>query len=153
MARISYTFMDPVRLSYSQSYSVESEFRLVAIFLQPLTELGGVKDARLYFLPSGTWLRQGNVFTSVCQSFFSQGGEGCLTDIPLGRHPPGRQPPEKIALGRHPLRSTPSEAYPMEAPPPRSTPLDGHCMRTVCSLLECFLVKLFCAVFAKKYAK
>ena len=46
-------------------------------------------------------LRQGNVFTPVCQSFRSQGwgsasvhaGIHPRVDTPLGRHPPGRHPP------------------------------------------------------------
>ena len=44
-------------------------------------------------------LREGNVFTPVCQSFCSQGGlpkcmlEYTPRETPWGRHPPGQTPP------------------------------------------------------------
>ena len=51
-----------------------------------------------FLLPSATKLRQGNIFTSVCQEFCPQGGL-CLSACwdthpsPLGRHPPGADSP------------------------------------------------------------
>ena len=47
--------------------------------------------------PSVTKLRQGNVFTCVCQSFCSRGGVSGRH--PLGIHPPGRHPPAQCILG------------------------------------------------------
>ena len=75
---------------------------------------------RYPFLPPATKLWQGNVFTPVYQSFFSQGG----VSVPMhaGIHTPGRHP-----LGRHPLADTPSrQTPPGQTPPsPTATAADG----------------------------
>ena len=83
-------------------------------------------------LPPATKLRQGNVFTPVCQSFCSQGGV-CHTppwsdtpwaDIPLGRHPlpwadtpqgdtPRQTPPLADTPGRYPWADTPWQTSPL----------------------------------------
>ena len=89
-----------------------------------------------------TKLLKGNVFTPVCQSFCSQGGEGAcpsacwdtslpgqtplIKHTPLGRHLLGRHTP----LGRHPSGQTPP-SRPASRPPDRhppwtDTPLDRH---------------------------
>ena len=54
----------------------------------------------LIYLPSATKLRQGNVFTPVCQSFHSQGGSAA---VQAGIHTaPGRYTPQQVhPLGRY----------------------------------------------------
>ena len=56
------------------------------------------------YLPSATKLRQGNIFTSVCQEFCSRGGV-CLSacwDTTPQADPPGRHPRvDTPSLGRH----------------------------------------------------
>ena len=52
------------------------------------------------FLPAATNFGQGNIFTSVCQEFCSQGGGVCLSACwdtpPRTRHtPPGADPPDQ----------------------------------------------------------
>ena len=76
------------------------------------------------FLPSATQLRQGNVFTPVCQLFCSHEGRGVS-----GRHTPSGQTPL--------LADTPPADTPLTGRhPPPWRPLQ----RTVRILLECFLV-------------
>ena len=57
------------------------------------------------FLPPATKLRQGNVFTPVCQSFCSLGVSATplLVRHPLGRHPQADTPWADALLGRYPL--------------------------------------------------
>ena len=107
-------------------------------------------------LPSETYLRQGNVFTGVCQSFCPQGVSSRhrpWPDIPLVRHPlgqtlpsgqtvpwadtPWQTPswPETASLGRNPpLGRHPT--WQINPPPPSRHQLQ----RTVRILLECILV-------------
>ena len=109
-------------------------------------------------------LRQGNIFTGICQSFCSQGEDVCLSacwDTPKEAHPPvGSTPPfgKHTSLGSTPPsgKHIPLEAHtPPGSTPPRSTPpppgstpgkhtphppLRRSLQRTVRILLECFLV-------------
>ena len=97
----------------------------------------------LIYLPSVTKLRQGNIFTGVCQSFCSQ-GEGSAS-VHAGKHPPGQTPPP---LGRHHPHPPPPEAesttHPEagSTPPPRRnrkhTP-EGHCSERYASYWNAFL--------------
>ena len=65
------------------------------------------------FLPAATKLGQGNIFTSVCQEFCSQGEGGCLPQCMLGYTPRADTPPDQTPPGadtprtRHP--PTPSK--------------------------------------------
>ena len=71
----------------------------------------------LYVITVCNEVAQGNIFTSVCQSFCSPGGRGCLADIPLCRHP----------LGRHTPRQTPPGQIPPQADTPwADTPRPVH---------------------------
>ena len=82
-----------------------------------------------FFLPSATSLRQGNVFTHVCDSVHGGGGGGPLANTPLAVNP----------LGRHPSSA--------DTPPDRhSTPqvdthptTDGHCSGWYASYWNAFL--------------
>ena len=77
-------------------------------------------------LPSATKLRQGNIFTGVCQSFCSQ--EGGVSQHALGRgmypsmhwvrHPPGQIPPGQT----HPGQTPPAPTPPRTEPPWADTP-------------------------------
>ena len=72
------------------------------------------------FLPSAMKLRQGNIFTSVCQEFCPQGGDVCLSACwDTDTTPPGQTPP----LGR-------------ETPPP-----NGHCSRWHTFYCNAFLIQ------------
>ena len=70
----------------------------------------------LIFFPPATKLRQGNVFTPVCQSFCSQRGwadpPGVGQTPPLDADPPWMQTPR---VGRPPQMQTPT---PLDADPP-----------------------------------
>ena len=55
-------------------------------------------------LPSAKKLRQGNIFTSVCQEFCPL-GRGVSASVHAGIHPTGRHTLES----RHPLADTPSQ--------------------------------------------
>ena len=85
------------------------------------------------FLPSAK-LRQGNIFTGVCQSFCSQEEGVCLSACcdtsPWQVHPLDRYTPQEA----HPPGSTP----PLQEEPPPQWSMQW----TVCVLLECFLVYL-----------
>ena len=72
-----------------------------------------------FLLPSTTKLRQGNIFTGVCQSFCSQ--EGGVSQHALGQtSPPGQTP---SPLGRHPLdRHRPGPIPHGQNPPWADTP-------------------------------
>ena len=101
-------------------------------------------------------LGQGNIFSSVCQEFCSQ-GEGSASVhawIPPPPPPEADMPPGS----RHPPEADPSEAdtpprsrHPLEADTPRKqTPPPPQCMlgdtvnkRAVCILLECNLVNSY----------
>ena len=72
--------------------------------------VNGIADFIFSFLPPVMKLRQGSVFTPVCQSFCSRGGQ---------THPPGRHPP----LGRHP---PPGRYLPGQTLPPGSHPYLGR---------------------------
>ena len=82
------------------------------------------------FLPSATKLRQGNIFTSVCQEFCP---EGCLPHLSVcwDTHPPGQTPPSNgqtplhlsrhpPPLGRHPLPWADTPLPWADTPPPRA---------------------------------
>ena len=63
-------------------------------------------------------MRQGNIFTGVCQSFCSQGGvciPTCTGQTPPGRHPLGIHPQADTPLADTPLADIPS---PGQTPPP-----------------------------------
>ena len=102
-----------------------------------------------YYRPQ-TKLRQGNIFTPVCQSFCSQVWGVCSTPVgrpwgvgqnpwtqtpqadPLGRpgcRPPGRPPPMQTPLGRPPWMQTPLGSPPGQTPQMQSSwmqiPLDA----------------------------
>ena len=90
------------------------------------------KNSLLPSLPSAMKLRQGNIFTSVCQEFCPG---GCLPQCMLGYTPrqtptypadtpPGQTPPHAdTAPGRHPLTRHPPVRHP---PPGRHPPLGRH---------------------------
>ena len=82
-----------------------------------------------------------NIFTGICQSFYSQGGGGCLPQGMLGYtlrqvHPPGRVHPLAGTWQVHPPGSTP----PGKHTPPRSTTPDSHCSRRYASYWNAFLL-------------
>ena len=115
------------------------------------------------FLPSATKMRQGNVFTPVCQSFCSQGEGVCLSacwDTPLWAGtlpwvgtPPGRYTPWQV----HPCPLAGTPPGPAHTPgwctPWAGTPLgrytpwagtpppDGHCSGRYESYWNAFLFK------------
>ena len=73
-----------------------------------------------------TKLRQGNIFTPVCQSFRSQGAYSTHPCIPPGRNPSWSDtPPRPVHAGIH---------------PPRNACWDTVNKRAVRILLECILV-------------
>ena len=82
----------------------------------------------MLFLPSATMLRQGNVFTPVCQSFCS--GGVCLWSggVSATHTPPPRQThplSQTSPLGRHPLGR-----HPRADTPQAHTPLPSACWDT-----------------------
>ena len=98
-----------------------------------------------YLLPSATKLRQGNIFTGICQSFCSQ-GEGVSgtpwadthpqADTP-SIHPPGQTPLPSACwdthpLGRHPpvQTHTPGQTPPWADTPSADKPLPNACWDT-----------------------
>ena len=83
-----------------------------------------------YRLGLETKLRKGNVFTSVCQSFCSQGG---LPQCMLGYNTPRQT---------HPPRQTPGHDPSCADTPWVDTPSRRLLLRTVCILLECILVSI-----------
>ena len=92
------------------------------LFIYPIT----------YYRPQ-TKLRQSNVFTPVCQSFYSQGG--------VWQTPPGQTP----SPGSHPQADTPGQTLPWQTPP------NGHCSVQYASNWQCFLVYwVIFSVFAGK---
>ena len=114
-------------------------------------------------------LRQGNVFTGVCQSFCSmgEGTGGYLADTPMqttpGRHPPA-DTPQQTSLGRHPRgqthpRPNTPRRHPLGRDPLRPstcwdtlTPLPRRSLqRTVRILLECILGSKICTHSAIYY--
>ena len=78
----------------------------------------------MYLYSPQTKLREGNVFTGVCQSVHGGGGVWCLPTIPPGSYPP---------WNRTSLRRTASSGK----------VLPQQQKRAVRILLECFLVLLF----------
>ena len=73
-------------------------FRIRIHFLSPLRSTNTDRLTLWVFclLPSATKLRQGNIFTSVCQEFCPQGGSASVhagTHPPPGRYSPGQTPP------------------------------------------------------------
>ena len=98
-----------------------------AVLLTPFSQQG----VTFYYYRPQTKLRQGNVFTRVCQEFCPPGGSGrqpLWTDIPLGRHPPGQTPPAwaDTPLARHSPWQTPPSA-------------DGYCSGRYASYWNAFL--------------
>ena len=67
-------------------------------------------DEKAFLIPPATKLGQGNIFSSVCQEFCSQGGAY------LGRYPPGRYTPWQVLswAGTYPLggRYPPGQVHP-----------------------------------------
>ena len=63
---------------------------------------GRLVCTQITLLPSATKLRQGNVFTGVCQSFCSQRGRRCLADTPPGQTTPPGRPPRQATPGKTP---------------------------------------------------
>ena len=91
--------MDPVRFSSRTSFSLESEFRLVSIYLQPT----GLVTGRNEFVAKV-------IFLHLSVILFTGGGD--LLECMLGRrHPPGKEAP----LPRKKAPPTRKEALP---PPP-----------------------------------
>ena len=91
-------------------------------------------------LPSAMKLRQGNIFTSVCQEFCPRGKRlGVSTSVhagihnPLDRHPPGRHPGQTPpgqtpSLGRyHHQADTPAHTLHRQTPPGQTPPADSYC--------------------------
>ena len=87
---------------------------------------------KVFSLPSATKLRQGNIFTSMCQEFCPrrEGGvclSGCWdtppwADTPPSKHPPRQTPPGQTPLGRQPpLCTPPRQTSPLGRPPPQQT--------------------------------
>ena len=101
--------MKDLQLAYSRNISC-----LPALFYHV------VSYSEIIFLPSATKLGQGNIFSSVCQEFCSQGGST----------PPGQVPPW-AGTSRHPWAGTP----PGQVPPMVNE-------RAVRILLECILVRM-----------
>ena len=97
----------------------------------------------IFLLPSATKLRQGNIFTSVCQEFCPWGGV-CLSacwDTPPGQTPSRADTPLGQTL-------PPPDRLPGQTPPgkpPRQTPLgrhppaDGYCSARYASYWNAFL--------------
>ena len=76
----------------------------------------------LDLLPAATKLRQGNVFTGICDSVHRGGGSA---SVHAGIHPPWSRPPpgaETHPLGADPPRSRP----PRNRPPQEQTPPSRH---------------------------
>ena len=96
----------------------------VKLTLNPFSTCGSTS------LPSSTKLRQGNIFTGVCQSFYSRGGV-CLSACwvcPLPR--------KTLPLpGSTPSPEAPPEAHPR--PPPMVTAADGAHPTGMLSSLVC----------------
>ena len=96
-----------------------------------------------------TKLREGNVFTPVCQSFCSRGG--CLPLVGGGSAtPPWADTPRQTPLGRHPPGQTP----PWADTPPCPVHAGIHTLlrstvkkRAVRIPLECILVKIYFVTF------
>ena len=79
-------------------------------------------------LSSATNMREGYIFTAICQSFCSQGGV-CLSAC-WDTHPLAGTPLRQVhPLGRYTSR---------EGTPPRSTPPNGHCSRWYASYWNAF---------------
>ena len=75
------------------------------------------------FLPAATKLGQGNIFTSVCQEFCTQGGV-CLSvcwDAPPEQTPPWEQTSPQTRH-YHPHPPPPGSRHPKEHTPPVQTP-------------------------------
>ena len=98
----------------------------VKLTLSPFSTCGSTS------LPSATKLRQGNIFTGVCQSFCSRGE--CLPQCMLGLPPPRENtpPPRKYTPQKHPPpKHTPAP------PPPMVTAANGTHPTGMLSSLVC----------------
>ena len=88
-------------------------------------------------------LRKGNVFTSVCQEFCSQGGVHLRDKHPSGQTPPSRHPLwADTLLSRHPIGRHPpptGQTHPMGRKPCK----DSHCSGWYTSYWNAFLFKQF----------
>ena len=88
---------------------------------------GGWRNLKHIYCPK-TKLREGNVFTPVCQSF-CLGGAGACHDVTVtcyGQHHPTEQTPPPTMMAPHPRMDTPSMApisgrHPSGRTPPWST--------------------------------
>ena len=80
-------------------------------------------------------LRKGNVFTSVCQEFFSQGG---------GVHQPQADPPDRYPPGQTPPGQTPLMGRHSPDTPP---PADGYCSGRYASYWNALLLILCCYMY------
>ena len=114
-----------------------------------LTAAGGMHPTGMHscykiFTACKQSLGQGNIFSSMCQEFFSRGGVPGQVP-PLGRYIP--------RAGTPPARYTPSQVHPLPGTPPwagtpqAGTPPREQCMlgdtgnkRAVRIILECILV-------------
>ena len=75
-------------------------------------------------IPPARKLRQGNVFTPVCQSFCS-GAQICIRETPLGPRPPDRDPRgQRPHLDRDPLDRDLTDRDPLDRDPPAQRPAD-----------------------------
>ena len=93
-------------------------------------------------LPSATKLRQGNIFTGVCQSFCSKGG---VSQHALGKTLPSQTPPP---LGRHPLGRHPlGRQYPGQTSPPA----DGYCSGRYAFYWNAFLLLIAIRIMEWKW--
>ena len=86
-------------------------------------------------------LRKGRVFTSVCQSFCSQGGvclRACWDTHLRGQTPsPWQTPPPRADTP--PRQTPPSRHPPGQTPPWADTPADSHCSESYASYWNAFL--------------
>ena len=92
------------------------------------------RHSKIYYRPKRSF-GQGNIFTPVCHSFCSQGGEYLTRHPPPqpGRYtPPGPDPPrDQTPQDQTPPKQTPPEQTPPEADtPPRSRHPPGYGQRS-----------------------
>ena len=79
-----------------------------------------------FLLPPTMKLRQGNIFTPVCQSFYSQWGRGSLSGRPPWTETPDRDPSPWTETPFHrdpsPFTETPLDRAPRQRPPGQRPP-------------------------------
>ena len=94
---------------------------------------------RFILLPSARKLRQGNIFTAICQSFSSQEW-GCLPQWMLGYTIPRQTPPRSTHPESTPPQKHTPKKHPSGSTPPGSTPSGGHCSGRYASYWNAFLL-------------